>query len=168
VDATSENGCLRCAFARDSLSGWGRLDVTAALQALAGPLPLADSFETNDDAGDRAATLWGRKRDVEATVDYWDDQVDVYRVKLAAGERLQASLRGPEGQDTNLVLWKPGTTSVGGVSPELLAKRATLSATSGPNERLAYRARAGGWYYVEVKIATPGAGPYTLRLTKAR
>ena len=64
------------------------------------------------------------------------------------------------------MLWKPGTRQVEGLSLKLQTQRATQSAGQGPNEQLAYRAPAGGWYYLEVKLTTPGSGPYTLRYTK--
>jgi subtilisin family serine protease len=167
ADLTPATGCLRCTTGRDALSGAGRLDVTAALAALAGPPPAADRYETNDDAGSRAYSLYGRVRNVVATLDFWDDQIDVYRVKLQAGQRLWASLRGPAGTDTNLALWRPGTARVEGLSPKVQANRVTQSVRSGPNESFAYRAPLGGWYYVEVKLATPGSGGYALRLVKS-
>mgnify|MGYP003555759220 CR=1 FL=1 len=45
-------------------------DVTAALEALADPLPPADRYESNDDAGTRAATTYGRERTMKATLDF--------------------------------------------------------------------------------------------------
>jgi len=51
TDANAGNGCRRCPLGRDSFTGWGRLNVQAALAALSGPLPPPDAFEPNDDAG---------------------------------------------------------------------------------------------------------------------
>jgi hypothetical protein len=34
----------------------------------------------------------------------------------------------------------------------------------GVPERLVYRARASGWYYLQVKLARPGSGPYWIRI----
>ena len=51
ADAKATTGCVPCAAGRDSRSGWGTLDVTAALEALAEPLAPADRYESNDDAG---------------------------------------------------------------------------------------------------------------------
>lgn len=167
VDVNAATGCKRCPLQRDSFSGWGRLDVTAALRALEGPLPAADAYETNDDAGDRAYPLYGRSRLVRATLDFWDDQIDVYAVRVRRGERIAAVLRGPAGTDTDLILWKPGTQRVEGLSARRQALRATQSARAGPNERFLYEAPAGGWYFVEVKLTTPGAGSYTLRVAKS-
>jgi subtilisin family serine protease len=166
VDVTPATGCRRCGLSRDSLTGWGSLDVAGALEAAAGPLPSADRYETNDDAGTRAATVFGRTRRLVATVDYWDDQIDVYRVKVARRQRLKAVLHGPSGQNLDLVLWRPGTEHVEGLGAALTG-RVTQSARFGPNERIVHRARNGGWYYVEVKITAPGSGSYTLELAKS-
>ncbi len=159
VDSRASTGCTPCALGRDSRSGWGTLDVTAALEALAEPLPPADSYESNDDAGTRAATMYGRDRTLKATLDFWDDQVDVYRVHVAKGERLSVSLRGPVDTQTNLILWRPGTQRVEGLSADVQRMRLTQSTRVGPNEALSYRASHGGWYYVEVKMAGPGRRP---------
>ena len=155
---------------RDGFSGWGKLDIAAALQAASTPddLPTPDRLEANDGAGTLAPELFGRRKDLSATIDYWDDDLDVYRVKLRAGQKLWAQLRGPAGTDANLVLWKPGTQTVEGLSAHLFANRATQSIGAGPDEQFGYRAPVGGWYYLEVKLATPGSGAYTLRYVKSR
>jgi subtilisin family serine protease len=151
---------------RDSLTGWGRLDIAAALALAQGPLPAADRYESNDDAGLAAATLYGKTRQIVATLDYWDDPVDVYRVKLQAGETISAALKGPLGTRASLVLWKPGTEHVTGPPLDLQTNRATQSARVGGLERFTYRAPVAGWYSLEVKMATPGLGSYTLRYVK--
>jgi stage II sporulation protein D len=168
VDAKPSTGCVACSPGRDTRSGWGTLDVTAALESLSNQLPLADRYESNDDAGASAATLYGRERTAKATLDFWDDQVDVYRVKVAAGERLKVFLRGPAGTQTNLVLWRPGTDHVEGLSADIQEQRVTQSTRTGPNESLSYHVSAGGWYYVEVKMSSPGSGRYSLRVAKTR
>jgi subtilisin family serine protease len=168
VDLNAADGCRRCGPLRDALTGWGRLDIAAALQAAeSGLVPPADRYEANDDAGSSAYGVFGARRVLHATIDYWDDQIDVFRVKLRARQRIAAVLHGPESTNVNLVLWKPGTKTVEGLTAGLQGRRATYSAHAGPNQRLTYKARRAGWYYVEVKIATPGFGPYSLRLTKS-
>ena len=141
------------------------LDVTEAVRALDGTLPDADRFESNDEPA-TAARLWGRKgRRIRATIDYWDDQVDVYKVKLRRGQRLVARLRGPRGTNTNLFLWKPGTRRVAGsaVNRRLLAAQST---SPGSAERIRVRAQETGWYFLEVKVSTAGAGRYLLSFQK--
>jgi hypothetical protein len=171
ADVSAATGCLRCPLGRDPYSGWGELDVAAALKALTGPIPPRDRFEGNDEAGDQAYALYGRSIDVKATLDYWDDNIDVYRVRLRRGQTVSVSLHGPPGTDTNLVLWRPGTQIVDapsfGQQAALQAWRVTQSSRAGPNEHFLHRARETGWYYVEVKLATQGAGLYRLRIAKS-
>jgi subtilisin family serine protease len=153
---------------RDRQTGAGRLSVQAALAALGGPLPPADAFETNDDAAGRSYPLYfrGLRRTVEATLDRYQDLNDVYRVRLRTGERLAAVLRGPAGTDTNLVLWRPGATSVAAFPPRGLV--AELSRRPGARERIVHRAAVAGWYYLQVKLSEGAGGPYRLELTKSR
>jgi len=168
TDVTPTTGCFRCLEGRDSRSGWGSVDVTTTLEALSAKLPVPDRYESNDDAGRHAAKLWGRSLKAQATLDFWDDQIDVYEVYLRKGERATATLRGPAGTQTNLILWRPGTKHVEGLSPEIQSRRLAVSATPGSNERLTHRAEATGWHFVEVKMGAGGSGRYTLRIDKRR
>jgi hypothetical protein len=165
ADAESETGCKACPPGRDSLTGWGVLDVSSAVRALANPLPDPDRFEANDEPG-IAPRIWGRKgRKIRASIDYWDDRIDVYPIKLRRGGRIVARLRGPRGADTNLFLWQPGTRRIEGRS----ANRRLLAAQSkspGSLERIRVNVREAGWYYLEVKISTPGSGGYVLKFRK--
>jgi Subtilase family len=164
-DVNAATGCSKCQLLRDPYSGWGRLDVAKAVAALAGPLPAIDRFETNDDAGLYAHTLWGKKSAVTATLDYYDDPVDVYRVALGPHEHLTARMNGNwPGARVSLTLWKPGTRQV--EVPHQTGLRAAQSAAPGGRQHLAFTASARGWYYVEVKAASPGFGSYTLNLAK--
>jgi subtilisin family serine protease len=164
-DVNAANGCGRCALLRDPLSGWGRLDVAKAVQALAGPLPPADLYETNDDAGTQARTMWGKHVKINATVDYYDDQIDVYRIALSGGERINAKLAGGwPGASVSLVLWRPGTRRVDDLRTQAL--RAAQSIAPGSAQSVTFKAPGRGWYYVEVKVTAPGYGPYTLTLVK--
>jgi hypothetical protein len=171
TDVTASTGCRPCPLGRDALSGWGRLDVAGAvLQAQRGAVPERDRRETNDDAGEEAARVYGRRgNSVRATIDFWDDQNDVYAVRLRSGQRLSASLRAPEG--TRIFLWRPGTRHVEGELPSLGLPRGRVaqSAQRGAAQRFTYRNRGRpGWFYVQVKIGSPspGAGPYSLTYTK--
>jgi subtilisin family serine protease len=164
-DVNPATGCRACAFRRDALSGWGQLDVTAALRGLSGELPPRDRFEPNDDGGRDAAPLWGPTKRIEATVDFWDDQSDVYAIRLRRGQPAYVSVRGPAGTDTNLILWQPGTKHVDDIASVGLVAR--QSARPGPREYLAYRAPKTGTYYVQVKLGSRGAGRYKLVIVKA-
>jgi subtilisin family serine protease len=164
-DVSAATGCPRCGLLRDALSGWGRLDLAKALAALAGPLPPPDRYETNDDAGTQARTLWGKQVKVAATVDYYDDPIDVYRVALSGGERITAKLVGGwPGAQVSLMLWKPGTKRVDESKAKTL--RVAQSAMPGATQRVTFTAPGRGWYYLEVKVASPGFGPYTLNVGK--
>ncbi len=164
-DVNAATGCRDCPLRRDPLSGWGRLDVTDALRALDGPIPPRDRLEPNDDAGKAAAAIWGQTSRFEATLDFWDDQNDVYAIRLRRGQHVYVSVRGPAGTDTNLILWRPGTTRINDLSSLRLVAR--QSARPGPREYLAYRAAAAGTHYVQVKLGSRGAGRYRLVIVKA-
>jgi Subtilase family len=165
-DVSPATGCRFCTFQRDRFSGWGRLDVAAALDGLSGDsLPFRDRLEPNDDGGKLAAPLWGRNKRIEATLDFWDDQSDVYAIRLQRGQPVYLSVRGPPGTDTNLILWEPGTKHVDDLaSLRLVAKQ---SARPGPREYLSFRAPKLGTYYVQVKLGSRGAGKYKLVIVKA-
>jgi hypothetical protein len=164
-DVSPASGCRSCTLRRDALSGWGRLDVTAAIrETLTDKLPPRDRYEPNDDAGSKAAFLWGKRRKIEATLDFWDDQTDVYAIKLRRSQRVFASVRGPAGTDTNLILWKPGASRVDDLSSIRLVAR--QSARTGPREHIGYRAPKAGTYYVQVKLGSRGSGRYRLVIVK--
>jgi subtilisin family serine protease len=167
-DMTPATGCRRCMIWRDPYSGWGQLDVSKALTALSAPLPTPDRYESNDDAGARAFAVWGRSVDITASLDFWDDQIDVYKVKLRKGQTIAVSLRGPAKARVNLVLWRPGTVKVEGLSYDLQSRRLAQSVRGGRTEHFLHRAAQAGWYYVELKMPTPGSGQYTLHISKSR
>ena len=165
-DVSAATGCQICPTRRDAFTGWGRLDVTAALRQLVfGLIPPRDGFEPNDDAGTEAAQLWGPTRRLEATLDFWDDQNDVYAIRLRRGQPVFVSVRGPAGTDTNLILWERGTKHVDDLAS--VGRVARQSARPGPHEHLQYRAPTTGTYYVQVKLGSRGAGKYKLAIVKA-
>ena len=164
VDVNAATGCRACAVGRDPLTGWGRLDITAAVEALAGSLPPADRREPNDGAGAEANTIWGAAATIEATTDWWDDPVDVYRVYVRRGQLLTASVLGPQQPGARLVLWRPGTSQVVGTSPHVLAMRAAVAGSAGT---LGFRSRVNGWYYLEVAARSRASGLYTLDIGKS-
>jgi subtilisin family serine protease len=165
VDADAATGCFKCLPGRDELSGWGRLDVVGAVGALAETLPLRDRYEPNDGVGPRSQGLAGKDRLVRATVDFWDDQDDVYAIRLKERQRVYIGLKGVEsGADLSLALWLPRTRSVDDVSD--LRSRARVSARPGPREYFSFRAAAAGSYYVQVRMSSPGDTRYRLRIVK--
>ncbi len=164
TDVNAATGCRQCALLRDPLTGWGRLDIARAVEALDGVLPPPDKLEPNDDAGKHAAPLASGVKSVHATLDFWDDQVDVYRVQLRKNQRLTLGLAGPKGSTINLLLWRPGTIRVGGLRGQEL--RVAQSIRPGASQRLSYRAKRAGGYYVEAKLVTRNFGPYTLSIAR--
>ena len=165
VDLNSTNGCSVCPPGRDGLTGWGRLDVAAALAAAKGPLPRADSFEANDDVGGHSGVLVARDGRLSATLDFWDDPSDVYPVDLSAHERLTVSLSGSLAGSARVALWGPRTRTVSGVSRTRALAR---SAQAGSTQRLTYVVSAGngGRYYVQVLAPRPQSGAYVLSWTR--
>ena len=64
--------------------------------------------------------------------------------------------------DTSIVLWKPALQSLALATDSLRARRSIHPA--GAPERIRYRARRAGWYYLQVKLAKPGSGSYSIRI----
>jgi subtilisin family serine protease len=162
-DVNAANGCRACPVGRDSLTGWGRLDIAKAIAALGDQLPPADRLEPNDDV-DEAPVVPVSTQRLKATLDFWDDQVDVYKVRIRRRETVTLGLNGPKGATSNLLLWKPGTQSVFDLRRQSF--RVAESIGRGSVHRVVYRAPATGWYYVEAKLATRGAGPYVLTIRR--
>ncbi len=165
-DQSSATGCPRCPGGRDPLTGWGRLHAARAISGTPAP-PAPDRFETNDDAGPESFRVWGKRKVLEATLDFWDDQSDVYGVYLRKGQRLRASLDGPFRADSNLVLWSPAARHLEQFSLKTLQQRLVASSKRGWRQKVSYRARRTGWHYLQAKVVTGNAGPYRLTLIKS-
>jgi subtilisin family serine protease len=161
-DVNAASGCDECPDGRDKLSGWGSLDVERAVDFLnsGNPLPPSDRLEPND-ALRQARTLWGKRPAFNATLDLWDDPVDVYRVRLARGERLHVRFAARwSNAKVRLTLLRPGAKSV-------LKGRVARTARAGKTQRLSYRAPHTGWYEVRLRIERHDGGRYSLNLTKS-
>jgi hypothetical protein len=166
-DVNAATGCTRCPAGRDSLTGWGRLDVQAALRMLKTgvQLPRPDLYEPNDNAG-KLAHPFGPPRTIGASLDYWDDPIDVYSIKLRKGLHVYIRLSTSVRRAIGLVLWNPGTPSVEGeaaVPPD----RAATAVAVGGQQRLAYLVPKTGTYYVEVRFVPPAQGRLTYTLSVA-
>lgn len=153
---------------RDEATGSGRLNVTRLLDAIAPPLPPVDQYESNDDAGKRAAVIPGRSQTIEATIDAFDDPSDVYRVYLRRGSRLTARLSGGYEGKATLVLWAPGTKHVTRVTSAAVRSGEIVSWRSGARPVLRARIERRGWYFLEVKAPPHSGGPYRLDLDVRR
>jgi subtilisin family serine protease len=167
-DAAPLSGCAACPDGRDALSGWGTLDVASALARLTSgvPLPRPDRYEPNDDAGPWAHALPPLPRTIDASLDFWDDNLDVYRVRLRKGERVFARLTPGTKSSVVLSLWAPGTQRLEALDAQ--EARLSVSRRVGNQSRLAYRARATGVYYLSAKLVTPTRNPVQYRLGVSR
>ena len=169
-DATSSSGCHRCDAGRDRFTGWGELDIAAAIGALDQPLPPRDAYEPNDDAGGDAYRLYfpagAKARFARASTDFWDDQDDVYSVHLRRGQKLFVSLVPADSSNVVLALWRPSTVSVTDLAHQDL--RIRLSNRHGRRERLAYTAAQDGWYHLQVRLTAPTYDPVAYRLSIVR
>src|SRR4029078_2389789 len=119
-----------------------------------------DAHEPNDDAGEDAYRLYfpaGEKaRFVKASLDFWDDQDDVYAVYLRPGEKLYASLVPSQDAKVALALWRPETVAVADLARQDL--RVRLSNKPGRRERLAWKAGPTGWDFLHARLhAAPGS-----------
>jgi subtilisin family serine protease len=167
-DANASTGCAECPVGRDRFTGWGSLDVARSLALLASgtPLPPPDRYEPNDDAGPWAHALPPLPRTIQATLDYWDDDVDVYRVHLSKGQRLYARLTATPVGAARLALWAPGTERVDTLGSA--ASRLTRSQLAGSQARLSFRAPVTGIYYLQAKLVAKTRNPLEYRLALAR
>jgi Subtilase family len=168
-DVNGATGCADCPNGRDAFTGWGRLDVLSALTMLGDgtDLPPTDPYEPNDDAGPWAHALPPLPRTVDATLDYWDDNVDVYRVRLTRGARLFVHVDPKASGALRLALWAPGTKTVEGLRVDTTA-RVAVGRRVGRQSRLAYTAHTGGVYYLELKLITRPREPLQYALALSR
>jgi hypothetical protein len=168
-DVTATTGCPQCPVGRDMYSGWGSLDVLAALTMLTDgtKLPPPDHYEPNDDAGPWSHALPPLPRTIEASLDYWDDNVDVYHVYVKRGQRLYARLTPKTSAGIRLAVWRPGTARVEGLRVDV-RRRVAESRSVGGQVRIAYRAPVTGIYYLEAKLVTKSYYPVQYRLSVTR
>lgn len=154
---------------RDDATGWGQLDLRAALAA---PTPAPDGPEPNDDPAQALRTpepLPGTGPGatvLRASVDSWSDPKDDYRVRLNAGDTLQVDALGAAGSDVDLVVWRPGAPAFRS-GPEYV-RRWLAAAALGPGETetLVYTATRSGIHTVEVQAAS-GRGRYRLEIRRS-
>jgi hypothetical protein len=135
----------------DSSSGFGMIDVAAALNA---PVPKADQPEVNDDINwaklqKPVLVAPKRARTVAARIAPHMDPSDVYRVKLKKGDRFQVRLKQPAGTRLRL--------SFG--ASKLASKRGAS---------FSQRIKKTGTYFVGLAIqqAPPAGTDYTLTLKR--
>jgi hypothetical protein len=102
---------------------------------------------------------------LQATVDYWDDQDDVYAIQLERNQPVYVGLTGVDATvDLTLAFWLPKATSLDRVAD--VRYRVRTSAQPGSRQYLAYRPRVGGTYFVHVRSTSPGSTRYRLTIVK--
>jgi subtilisin family serine protease len=138
----------------DTATGWGILDMAAALVA---PTPLRDTAEPNDDAG-TAATVTTRGRASGTTsgrVAAYEDPRDVLRVWLPARKRVTVTASSASG--VSLSLFRGGIGA-----PD----RISTSTRTGTTTSLSYtnRASGGAAYLVVTPVRRVRSSEYTLAI----
>ena len=103
-----------------------------------------------------------------ATTDYWNDPVDVYRIKLAKGQRISLVLNGPQGANSTLGALasrdEDRRRPFSGGTEETARSVGPLR----PDGKIsAFRARTGGWHYVSVQMTTKDSGAYSLQYRRS-
>jgi hypothetical protein len=148
---------------RDSLTGFGLLDVTAAVKLADGPpasLPPPDADEPNDVAKD-AQILPTTTGSIDAVADFGDDRRDVYKLFLHAGDTLRVST-GPLPLGGNLgldvAIFPAGTTNLAASTRALASRR---PASTSASLRVRNSTLVDDYYYVQVS-ARRGWGAYRL------
>jgi hypothetical protein len=155
---------------RDPASGYGLLDLPAALSA---PTPLRDPNEPNDDANQvvpgrdeyHSTPALLRKSlsstRISGTVDKFEDPRDVYRVWVPKGQKLTARATGNAA--TAITLARSTTQSV---APLTASDRLARGAQTATATTLSYRNTAAGRYaLLVVTPKTADTTQYTLTLT---
>ena len=157
VDLNATNGCTRCATGRDALTGWGRLDIAAALAAAKGPLPprrLASSRTTTSAATRASSSARDGRLDRDARLLGRPDRRlprRPRRARAADGVALRRARRRRRASRSGARAREP--------SRACRARRALARSRSAGAPRSGWRtsvaAGNGGWYYVQVLAPRP-------------
>ncbi len=150
---------------RDRLTGYGLLDVTAAVRLADGPpaaLPPADADEPNDVVRD-AQVLATSAGFTDAIADFGDDRRDVYKIYVRAGETLSVRtealpLGGNLGIDVGI--FSPTARDLASSATRALASRRVSASDSSLRARNA--TARDGFFFVQV-TSRRGWGAYRLR-----
>jgi hypothetical protein len=157
----------------DISTGWGALDVAAALRE---PVPPTDPYEPNDDIRwlDGRAGLprvppllrQGTSESITARLDSLKDPLDVYPVWVPAHGAVAITVT-PSGMPMDLFVWQPGTrTAWGGRQGSVTSSR--RPGLRRDEARIVNRSGRGARIWVEVRRvrARALAGGYTLALKR--
>jgi subtilisin family serine protease len=147
---------------RDDVNGFGLVNPRAAVTLRA---PADDPEEVNDDVKwlSRSPRKLhpARKTTLRAWVDRFEDQDDVYAIRLRRGQRIITAIAHVRG-NIELYLWLPGTRTVAAGAAN--SRTHLLAAGRGRHRaKIALRAPVSGIYYVDV-YARAGSGAYALTM----
>ena len=110
-------------------------------------------------------TTFGSNRRIQATVDYWDDQDDVYAISLDRNQPVYVGLTGADPTvDVSLAFWLSKADSLERVAD--FRHRVRTSARKGSRQYLSFKPAKGGTFYIQVRMASPGATRYRLVIVK--
>ena len=153
---------------RDDDSGWGIVNPASAVLAAAGP---DDVEEINDTIASVQGFLKNALEPpsndaVTAWIDRFDDPVDIYPVRLRAGQTTRVTVTYRRGL-IGLWLWAPGTRSTPrspakAGTPGLLATAARAGAR---RQTIVFRPKRSGIHYVQVRALRGTPGSYRLTVT---
>jgi len=162
----------------DSLTGFGVLDVGAALSVPADKLPIADPLEPNDNLvwvngtafGKPAKAIWsgrGTKR-LDALLDKQEDPVDVYRIVVPPGKTARIAVI-PKFGDPSLEVFSTSAVSINDLDRRVAVSR-LLGAKK--TERVTVRNKGKGKHSYYVAVRPQGNSryqerEYTLRVSAA-
>jgi stage II sporulation protein D len=146
----------------DPLTGYGLVDVAAALTEATNPPPLDTRNEPNDKPFE-ATLLRGTEGSITATLDTGDDPDDIYELRAHKGDRVQVTIE-PIGSSygvgkVDAIAWLPGTMNTGRFGNDRRIVASTLA--SDTPERLDYTATRSGSWPVDV-LARKGWTSYRL------
>ena len=160
-DITPANGSPATRVGHDPLTGFGLLDVDAAVTQAVTPPVADDQGEPNDRPFD-ATPLRGFAGTLQATASKYDDPADVYDLSANRGDRITIRIEpfaSPYGQGTvDGVAWVPGTINV---SRFTSAKIAATTLGTGPSAHMSFIAKKRGIWPIEV-LATAGWTSYRM------
>jgi stage II sporulation protein D len=163
-DLTPSNGSPATTVGHDPLTGFGLVDIDAALTASASP-PAPDLEGEPNDKPYELTPLRGFEGSIQATASRGDDPDDVYGLRARRGDRVQVTIEpfaSPYGMgQLDGVAWFPGTTNV---SPLTSAKIIATTLGTGPRERMSFVATRSGTWPIEV-LARKGWTSYRLSWT---
>ena len=145
----------------DPLTGFGLLDIDAALTQSAAP-PAPDLEGEPNDKPYELTPLRGFEGTIQATASRGDDPDDIYGLRARKGDRVRVVIepfQSPYGTgQVDGVAWVPGTSNV---SRFTSAKIVASTLGTGPLERLSFTATRSGTWLIEV-LARTGWTSYRL------